>query len=533
MLKIRGYCIGALLDNFFVYTNIERGMIGMAKIMIQGTGSSVGKSILVTALCRIFTQDGYSVCPFKSQNMSLNSYITLDGKEMGRAQVLQAYAAGLQPEAYMNPILLKPTSDKKCQIIVNGKVYGNSTAMEYHNMKLQFRDMLKEQFEEMEKKFDIIVMEGAGSPAEINLRDRDIVNMGMAEIVDAPVLLAGDIDKGGVFASLAGTMILFNEEEKKRVKGTIINKFRGDVEILKPGLTMLEDIIKIPCLGVIPYFHLALEDEDGAVEFNKRVTAPIDIAVIKLPHISNFTDLDSLKSEEDVSVRFIETVEEFGNPDLVIIPGSKNTIEDLLKLRKSGIEARIKEYSKDGLVIGICGGYQMLGKIIKDPYGVETEVPEVEAMGLLDIDTVFEEEKVTTRVKAESIRDFDVYKDKASTEKRKIDVYGYEIHMGICTYGEKAKPLFEITDKNGEEVCLQDGAVNNEENVMGSYIHGVFDGVDFREYILNKIRSKKGMKTKKSYVYENLREKELDRLADIVRQNMDIASIYNIMGIKK
>ena len=230
----------------------------MAKIMVQGTASSVGKSILVTALCRIFKQDGFSVCPFKSQNMSLNSFITLDGKEMGRAQVLQAYAAGLEPEVFMNPILLKPSSDKKCQIVVNGKVFGNSTAMEYHNLKLEFKDMLKEQFEELEKKFDIIVMEGAGSPAEINLRDRDIVNMGMAELIDAPVILAGDIDKGGVFASLAGTMLLLNDDEKKRVKATIINKFRGDLEILKPGLKMLEDIIHIPCVGVVPYFRLDL-----------------------------------------------------------------------------------------------------------------------------------------------------------------------------------------------------------------------------------------------------------------------------------
>lgn len=505
----------------------------MAKIMIQGTGSSVGKSILVTALCRIFKQDGYSVCPFKSQNMSLNSYITLDGKEMGRAQVLQAYAAGLQPEAYMNPILLKPTSDKKCQIIVNGKVYGNSTAMEYHNMKLQFSDMLKEQFEDMEKKFDIIVMEGAGSPAEINLRDRDIVNMGMAELVDAPVLLAGDIDKGGVFASLVGTIVLFTEEEKKRVKGTIINKFRGDVEILKPGLNMLEDIIKKPSIGVVPYFKLALEDEDGAVEFNTKVTAPIDVAVIKLAHISNFTDLDSLKSEEDVSVRFISSVEDFGNPDLLIIPGSKNTIEDLLKLRECGLENRIKEYSKTGLVIGICGGYQMLGKLIKDPYGVETDVKEVEAIGILDVETVFEEEKITTRVNAESIENFDIYKDETSTENRQLKAYGYEIHMGVCKYGENAKPLFKIVDKNGEEVSIEDGAMSSEGNVLGTYIHGVFDGVDFREYIINKIRVKKGMETKKSMEYENLRERELDRLADIVRQSMDINKIYEIMGIER
>jgi adenosylcobyric acid synthase len=496
----------------------------MAKIMIQGTGSSVGKSVLVAALCRIFKQDGYSVCPFKAQNMSLNSYITLDGKEMGRAQVLQAYGAGLQPEAYMNPILLKPTSDKKCQIIVNGKVYGNSTAMGYHNMKLQFKDMLKAGFEKLEEEFDIIVMEGAGSPAEINLRDRDIVNMGMAEIVDAKVLIAGDIDKGGVFASLAGTMLLLTEEEKRRVKGTIINKFRGDVDILKPGLNMLEDIIKVPCIGVVPYFNLALEDEDGAVEFNTKINAPIDVAVIKLPHISNFTDIDALKIEEDVSVRFITSIDEFGNPDLLIIPGSKNTIEDLLKLRERGLEGCIKEYSKNGLTIGICGGYQMLGKIIKDPYGVETNIKEIEAMGLLDLETVFAEEKVTTRVKA-------VGTEEASKNK-KLSVYGYEIHMGISFYGKNAAPLFEIVDKNGEKVSILDGAVNKEENTMGTYIHGIFDGTDFREYILNRIRVKKGMKAKTSKVYEALREKELDELADIVRSNLDINKIYEIMGIK-
>lgn len=505
----------------------------MAKIMIQGTGSSVGKSIIVAALCRIFKQDGYSVCPFKSQNMSLNSYITLDGKEMGRAQVLQAYAAGLQPEAYMNPILLKPTSDKKCQIVVNGQVYGNSTAIEYHNMKLEFKDMLKDHFENMEKNFDIIVIEGAGSPAEINLRDRDIVNMGMAEMVDAPVLIAGDIDKGGVFASLAGTMLLFTEEERKRVKGTIINKFRGDIKILEPGLEMLEDIIKVPCIGVIPHFNLALEDEDGAVEFNTKVTAPIDIAVLKLPHISNFTDLDALKSEEDVSIRFITAVEEFGNPDLLIIPGSKNTIEDLIKLKESGLEKSIKEYSKFGMIIGICGGYQMLGKLIKDPYGVETDIKEVQALGLLDVETVFEKEKVTTRVEAETIDEFNVHEDKNSIKDRKLNVYGYEIHMGICKYGKNARPLFNIINKNGEKVQIGDGAIDTEGNILGTYIHGVFDGRDFREYIINKIRVKKEMAIKKSNTYESLREKELDRLADIVRKSLDMDKIYSVIGLER
>lgn len=494
----------------------------MPKIMIQGTASSVGKSILVTALCRIFKQDGYKVAPFKSQNMSLNSYITLDGGEMGRAQVLQAYACGMEPQVYMNPILLKPTSDKKCQIIVNGKVYGNSTAMEYHNLKPKFKDMLKEQFEALEKEFDIIVMEGAGSPAEINLRDRDIVNMGMAELVDAPVLLAGDIDKGGVFAALAGTMLLLSEEEKRRVKGTIINKFRGDIKILEPGLDMLKAIINIPCFGVVPYFHIQLEDEDGAVEFNKEIKGKIDIAVIKLPHISNFTDLDPLKTEEDVSIRFVTEPGEFGNPDLLIIPGSKNTIQDLLNLRENGLEDKIKEYAAAGMIIGICGGYQMLGNTISDPYGVETAIKETEGMKLLDTNTVLLQKKTTTRVKAECF-----------AGKGKINVYGYEIHMGTSILGSNAKPLFKIMEKNSKEACYEDGAINSKGNVLGTYIHGVFDGIYFREYIINKLRRKKGLSEKKSMCYENLREKEINKLADIVRASLDISAIYEIMGIRK
>ncbi|MBV4437481.1 cobyric acid synthase [Clostridium tyrobutyricum] len=488
----------------------------MAKIMIQGTGSSVGKSIIVTALCRIFTQDGYSVSPFKSQNMSLNSYITLDGKEMGRAQVLQAYAAGLEPQVYMNPILLKPTSDRKSQIIVNGEVYGNATAVEYHNMKLKFREMLKKHFLYMESQFDIIVMEGAGSPAEINLRDRDIVNMGMAEIADAPVILVGDIDKGGVFASLAGTMLLLKDNEKKRVKGTIINKFRGDIEILKPGLDMLEDIIKIPGLGVVPYFDLNLEDEDGAVSFNKKISNYIDIAVVKSPHISNFTDFDALRSEEDVSIRFVTSKEEFGNPDILILPGSKNTIEDLIKLRENGLENCIKEYSKSGIVIGICGGYQMLGNSLKDPYEVESSVLETQGMGLLDIDTVLERNKVTTRVEA---------KNKYCT------VHGYEIHMGNSKYGSKAKSFFKIVNKNGVEVSLKDGAVNYKNNVIGTYIHGVFDDMDFRQYILNIVRDKKHLEHKHSLSYDEIRENELDKLADIVRSNIDMKALYDIVKL--
>lgn len=489
----------------------------MAKIMIQGTGSSVGKSIISAALCRILKQNGYSVCPFKSQNMSLNSYITLTGKEMGRAQVLQAYAAGLEPEFYMNPILLKPTSDKKSQIIVNGEVYGNATALEYQNMKVNFREMLSEQFKRLEEKFDVIVMEGAGSPAEINLRDNDIVNMGMAESVDAPVVIIGDIDKGGVFASLAGTMLLLKEQERERVKGIIINKFRGDLEILKPGIDMLEEIIKVPCLGVIPYFRLKLEDEDSAVDFNKKVLKPLDVAVVKLPHISNFTDFDAFKSEDDVSVRFVSSREELENPDILIIPGSKNTIDDLAKIRECGLEDAIKNYAWDGILIGICGGYQMLGNSIRDPNLVESSICETKGMGLLDIDTVLQKKKVTTRVLAALDGDL---------------VYGYEIHMGRCMYGKTSSPLFKITEKNGKNVSEHDGAVNYNGNIFGTYIHGVFDSADFRETILNKARAKKGLKQKKSHDYKKFREEEIDKLAYIVKENIDIKNIFKILDIQ-
>jgi adenosylcobyric acid synthase len=498
----------------------------MAKIMIQGTASSVGKSILVTALCRIFKQDGYLVCPYKSQNMSLNSYITLDGKEMGRAQVLQAYAAGLEPQVYMNPILLKPTTDKNCQIIFNGEVYGYSNAKEYHNLKVKFKDDLKSAFEELENQFDIIVMEGAGSPAEINLRDNDIVNMGMAELVDAPVLLVGDIDKGGVFASLLGTIMLLSDEEKNRVKGTIINKFRGDISLLKSGVDSLEELTHKDCFGVVPYFKLDLEDEDGAVELNKNITDKIDIAIIKLPHISNFTDFDALAMEPDVSVRYVETVNEFKNPDLVIIPGTKNTLGDLEYLKSSGLYNKIKEYESNGKIIGICGGYQMLGKILEDPYGVETSLESMEGLNLLPIRTVFEERKVTTRVNGIIEKDL-INNDKA------LNIYGYEIHMGKTTLIDEGKNLIIINKSNNQETHHLDGVVNNKGNVIGTYIHGIFDGVEFRQHIINELRRNKGIGEKVSKPYEHLREKELDKLADLVREAIDMDKVYKIMGLNR
>ncbi|HCO74006.1 MAG TPA: cobyric acid synthase CobQ [Clostridium sp.] len=498
----------------------------MAKIMIQGTASSVGKSILVTALCRIFKQDGYSVCPYKSQNMSLNSYITLDGKEMGRAQVLQAYAAGLEPEVYMNPILLKPTTDKNCQIIFNGEVYGYSNAKEYHNLKVKFKDDLKSAFEKLENQFDIIVMEGAGSPAEINLRDNDIVNMGMAELIDAPVLLVGDIDKGGVFASLLGTIMLLSDSEKERVKGTIINKFRGDISLLKPGVDSLEELTHRDCLGVVPYFKLDLEDEDGAVDLNKNITDKIDIAIIRLPHISNFTDFDALSIEPDVSVRYVETVTEFKTPDLVIIPGTKNTLGDLEYLKKSGLYNKIREYELNGKIIGICGGYQMLGKVLEDPYGVETTLESMEGLDILPIKTVFEEKKITTRVNGIIAKDL-------INNDTPLSIYGYEIHMGKTTLLDEGKSLININKSNNEEANHLDGVVNNKGNVMGTYIHGIFDGVEFRQHIINELRRDKGIEEKVSMAYEHLREKELDKLADLVRAAIDMNKIYKIMGLNR
>ena len=485
----------------------------MAKIMLQGTGSSVGKSILVTALCRILKQDGYSVCPYKSQNMGLNSYITIDGKEIGRAQVLQAYAAGLKPEACMNPILLKPTGDKKCQVIVNGELYADTTAMGYHELKPKFSQMLKDDFEKLEEQFDVIIMEGAGSPAEINLRDRDIVNMGMAELVDAPVVLVGDIDKGGVFASLAGTMLLLREEEKPRVKGTIINKFRGDIKLLEPGLDMLEDVINIPTLGVVPYFNLQLEDEDGAISYNKEIKAPIDIGVIHLSNIANFTDLDALGIEEDVSVRFISNVKEFKSPDILIIPSSRNLEEDLGELQNNGLADKIKKYSESGILIGLGSGYQMLGKSIK------SKNEDLLGLGLLDINTIIDSIKTATHIEGEFLY--------SPVEGKTIS--GYEVHMGESYPGENSKPFIKISAKNGVPGSYEEGCINDKGNVIGSYVHGIFDGPDFRQYLLNKVRTEKGLPIKTAEDYDSIREKELDRLADIVRKNIDMNQIYKII----
>ncbi|HKZ45756.1 MAG TPA: cobyric acid synthase, partial [Thermodesulfobacteriota bacterium] len=376
-------------------------------LMLQGTASHVGKSIITAALCRIFREHGLRVAPFKAQNMALNSFVTMDGGEIGRAQAFQAEAAGIEPTVDMNPILLKPTSDMGSQVIIHGKVYGNMKAAEYHRFKKEAARYVLESYRRLEEKNDLIIIEGAGSPAEINLRENDIANMGLAEMVDAPVILIGDIDRGGVFASLVGTMELLTASEKKRVKGFIINKFRGDLELLKPGLDFLENKTGLPVFGVVPYLKdINLPDEDGVVLDSGQWSVvsgqkKITIVVIKLPRISNFTDFDPFRFEPDVSIHYITEPAELDGADVVIIPGSKNTLEDMDWLWKTGIADKLIHYAENGgKVIGICGGFQMLGKLVKDPHGVESHVKEMKGLGLLHGETILEREKRTYQVGA-------------------------------------------------------------------------------------------------------------------------------------
>ncbi len=503
-------------------------------LMIQGTGSSVGKSIITAGLLRIFKQDGYDVAPFKSQNMSLNSYITKEGKEMGRAQVVQSEAAGKEPSVTMNPILLKPTTDRKAQVILNGEVYKNMSAAEYHEFKPQLARMVKETFFKLSSKNDIVVIEGAGSPAEINLRENDIVNMGMAQIADSPVILVGDIDKGGVFASLAGTMLLLTDEEKTRVKGVIINKFRGDLEILKPGLDMLYDIIKVPVLGVVPYTKIAIEDEDSLAErFRKEKgtnKGEIDIVVIKLPHMSNFTDFNSLENLQGAKVRYAESCHEMGEPDLIVLPGTKNTIEDMLQLKKSGMEDAIKKLHEKGAVIfGVCGGYQMLGMNIEDPYKTESDLLSIEGISLLNSSTVFGQKKITTQVEGVISCNTELLKGLDN-----IKISGYEIHMGTTEYKAGCIPFIEVNKSLEGSHEYVGGVMNKEGNVFGTYIHGIFDNMEFTVGFINNIRKRKGLDKinyDKSMEFNEYKEMQYDKLAEILRSSLDIGKIYEIVGI--
>lgn len=501
-------------------------------IMFQGTASTVGKSIIAAAFCRIFKQDGYRVAPFKSQNMALNSYITLTGGEMGRAQVVQAEAAGMEPAVDMNPILLKPTSDCFAQVIVNGKVVRSMSALEYDEHKPSLMELVLESYRRLALQSDIIVVEGAGSPAEINLRDRDIVNMGLAERIDAPVILIGDIDKGGVFASLYGTIMLLPETERKRIRGLIINKFRGDYKILKPGLTMIEDLTGIPVLGVIPYFNLAIDDEDSVTErFHRFAVADlnrINIGIVNYPYMSNFTDFAPLEIQPGVQTRYFNHYDPGYHPDLVILPGSKNTITDLRFIRESGLDIWLKKYyDSGGLIMGICGGFQMLGQTITDPDGVESKSAKMEGLGFLDIHTRFLTEKITTRVSA-TVCDLS---DTGLAELSGASITGYEIHMGVSNPGSDLKPFTQIDSRLGVETKEIDGYTSVDGRVFGTYIHGIFDTPDFLEKLLNMLRERKELDGDSQGVidYKQFKEAEYDKLADIVRCNVDVCKVYDII----
>ena len=484
----------------------------MAKnIMIQGTMSNAGKSLLCAGLCRIFKQDGYRVAPFKSQNMALNSFITKAGGEMGRAQVVQAEAAGIAPDTRMNPILLKPTTDVGSQVIVNGQVQGNMKAMEYYRRKREFIPDVLEAYNSLASEYDIIVIEGAGSPAEINLKQEDIVNMGLAKLVDAPVLLVGDIDRGGVFAQLYGTVALLEKDEKDRIKGTIVNKFRGDRAILEPGLKTLEDLCGVPVAGVIPYTHVDIDDEDSLTErFDKSTERKlIDIAVIRLPRISNFTDFSPFERYGNVSLRYVDNVGDLHQPDMIILPGTKSTIADLRWLRQCGLEAAIHKAADAGtLVFGVCGGYQMLGRTVSDPEQVEAAgTTEILGMGLLEMDTIFLGEKVQTQTTG-------VFSGIGGmlSGLNGMSYSGYEIHMG----------------RSEEEMP----ALAGTGNVYGSYVHGVFDASGISDTILKALCVRKGIDfdALETFDISEYKEHQYDLLADAVRSGLDMEFIYRILN---
>ena len=491
-------------------------------LMIQGTASSVGKSVLCAAFLRILRQDGLKAAPFKAQNMSLNSFATKEGLEMGRAQVTQAQAAGMEPDVRMNPVLLKPTSDRRSQVIIEGKAVASMTAMEYHQYKPELRKRIKAIYESLENEVDCVVIEGAGSPAEINLREGDIVNMSMAEAADAPVILVGDIDLGGVFASLYGTVMLLTEEERARVKGVIINKFRGDVKILEPGLRMLEERIHIPVLGVVPWMDVELEDEDSVTERLRKQSGrgDIDVAVVRLRHISNFTDFQSLALQPGARVRYAENAEDLEKADLIILPGTKNTIEDLIDLRNRKMDAAIIRHARrGGMVMGICGGYQMLGNVLRDPGHSESQVPEAAGLGLLDMEVEFEKEKRTVQATA-TVECGTGWPEKLSGTR----VDGYEIHTGRNSYGPEAQPWLRI---GGET----DGVMNAQGNVLGTYLHGLFDDGRLFAAAADRIRELRGDagKEQQPVSMEEFREKEFDRIAAIVRESVDMEAVYRII----
>lgn len=506
----------------------------VAAVMVQGTSSHVGKSVLTAALCRIFSEMGLRAAPFKAQNMALNSHVTADGAEIGVAQAFQAEAAGTEPTADMNPILLKPTGDSTSQVVIHGRVHGVMSATEYHAFKKEARRYVVESWERLSAAYDVVVVEGAGSPAEVNLRDGDLANMGVAEIIDCPVLLAGDIDRGGVFASLVGTMELLTPGERARVKGFIINKFRGDIALLKPGLDFLEEKTGVPVLGVVPYLADSNLPDEDSVALEKatktRVSADVSgmarITVIRLPRISNFTDFDPFRGEPAVELSFADTPAGVEGSDLVIIPGSKNTVSDLLWMRERGIDRAITDHHRrGGMVAGICGGFQMLGLTLADPHGVESAHGTVPGLGLLSGSTVMEKAKETHRVRASAtVPGSDV----------EHEVSGYEIHMGSTTASDKG--FARISLRGGTAVSIEDGAVSGDGRAWGTYIHGIFDNDGFRDGLVASLLSSRGAEgatgATKPRTFREARRSALDALARTVRESMDMERLYEILSLR-
>lgn len=485
-------------------------------IMVQGTMSGAGKSLLCTALCRIFAQDGLRVAPFKSQNMALNSYVTREGLEMGRAQVVQAQAAGVEPDVRMNPVLLKPCSDTGSQVIVRGEVRGQMPAAEYFRYKKQLIPEILEAYESLAQTCDVVVVEGAGSPAEINLKQDDIVNMGLARMINAPVLLTGDIDRGGVFAQLYGTVALLEPEERARIGGLVINKFRGDPAILAPGLAMLEEKTRLPVLGVVPFMDLDIDEEDSLAPCleERSVHKPVDVAVIRLPRLSNFTDFTPLEAHPVLGIRYVQDVSSLGHPDFIILPGTKNTMEDLLWLRQNGLEAAIRKLAAAGTpILGVCGGYQMLGRTLQDPWGVEGGEAgrTLRGLGLLPMDTVFTRQKTRTRVQATVLQQ--------PFAGAQLD--GYEIHMGN-TRGA-GTPFCRLQDGTPEGCC--------QGQVFGTYLHGLFDTGELTVRLADWLCRRKGLTVQQAAPidHEAYQQQQFDALAKGGREALDIQAIYRLM----
>jgi adenosylcobyric acid synthase len=496
-------------------------------IMVQGTSSNAGKSVVVAALCRIFAKKGYRVAPFKSQNMSLNSYTTNENAEIAMAQVLQAEAAGVEPSYNMNPILLKPKEDFISQVIVHGKPAGDMNFYYYqNNFRQEALEAIESSLNSLKNDYDIIVIEGAGSPAEINMLDKDLANMQIARMADADVILVADIDRGGVFASIAGTFSLLPETDTKRIKGIIINKFRGNLDILLPGIQQIEEIVGAPVLGVLPYDNnLKLPEEDSAslTEHKYSKEGKIKIGVIRLPRISNFTDIDPLEYEPDVSIKLIELDEEIGDVDAIIIPGTRNSISDLVSLKESGLADDIKHLSTEIPIFGICGGYQLLGNKIIDEKFQESKYGNVEGLGLLDVQTIFGEIDKIVKQSQGKIVGNGLFKG-----LKGANITGYELHEGITLLGD-SKPLLKMIEGCGNNIESGfDGAVNGL--TAGTYFHGIFHNFYFRRFFTNYLRIKKGIE-KLDLINDNFEEMKkfsLDRLAEIVSENIDMTVIDKI-----